>query len=143
MVPTRIPRILAFGGTLAACLWASAPGASAGSASAVEDEAVFAPIESIRYDFGSKSMSGYFIEQASFCHVMLMVSEATDPEKSPAPSGARIRLALAPGQIAGLDSEEGRSLNFTCGEGGRTLLVNAGETGTLVKLQMHHETVTQ
>ena len=143
MFPIRIPRALAFGGTLTACLWASAPTASAGSPSAVEDKAVFAPIESIRYDFGSKSMSGYFVEQASACHVMLMVSEATDPDQSPPPSGTRVRLVLLPGQIAGLDSEEGRSLNFTCGEGGTTLLVNAGERDRLVNLQAHGGTATQ
>jgi hypothetical protein len=139
----KLARILAFGAALAAYLWACEPAAFAGSPPAVEDKTVFAPIESIRYDFGSKSMSGYFVEQASLCHVTLMVSEAADPEKSPPPSGARIRLVLAPGQIAGLDSEEGRSLNFTCGEGGRTLLVHEGETGRLVKLQTHRETVTQ
>jgi hypothetical protein len=143
MVPMRIARVLAIGGALAACLWASMPTASAGSAPAVENKDVFAPIEGIRYDFGSKSMSGYFVEQASFCHVTLMISEATDSETSPPTSSARIRLVLAPGQIAGLDSAEGRSLNFTCREGGRTLLVNAGETGRLVKLQTHRETVTQ
>jgi hypothetical protein len=142
MFPMRIARVFAFGGTLTACLWASAPTASAGSPPTVEDKAVFAPIESIRYDFGSKSMSGYFVEQASACHLTLMVSEATDPDKSP-PSGTRVRLVLLPGQIAGLDSEEGRSLNFTCGEGARTLLVNAGERGRLLNLQTHRETVTQ
>lgn len=143
MVPMRMTRTLALGGTLAACLWACAPTALAGSPTTVGDKAVFAPIESIRYDFGSKSMSGYFVEQASFCHVTLMISEAADPDKSPPPSAARLRLVLAPGQIAGLDSEEGRSLNFTCGAGGRTLLVNAGETAKLVKLQARRETVTQ
>ena len=143
MVPMGMTRILVFGGTLAACLWAGAPTASAGSAPTAEDKAVFAPVQSIRYDFGSKSMSGHFVEHASFCHVTLMISEAADPDKSPPPSAARLRLVLAPGQIAGLDSEEGRSLNFTCGEGGRTLLVNAGETNRLVKPQTHRETVTQ
>jgi hypothetical protein len=138
----KIASALAFSGTLAACLWASAPNASAGSA-AVKDKAVFGPVESIRYDFGSKSMSGYFVKQASACHVMLMVSEATDPDRSPPPSGTRVRLVLAPGQIAGLESEEGRSLNFTCGEGGKTLLVKAGERGSLLKLQAHRETVTE
>jgi hypothetical protein len=143
VVPIKIARVLAFGGTLAVCLSASAPTASAGSRSAAEDRTVFRPIQSIRYDFGSKSMSGYFVEQASACHVMLMVSEATNPDTSPQPSGARVRLVLAPGEIAALDSEEGRSLNFTCGDGGRTLLVHEGETGGLVKLQAHRETVTQ
>ena len=74
---------------------------------------------------------------------MPMVSEATDPDKSPPPSATRVRLVLLPGQIAGLDSEEGRSLNFTCGEGGTTLLVDAGERDRLVHLQAHGGTVTQ
>ena len=101
MLPMRIARVLALGGTLTACLSASAPAVSAGSPPAVEDKAVFAPIESIRYDFGSKSMSGYFVEQAGACRVMLMVSETTDPDKSPPPSATRVRLVLSPGQIAG------------------------------------------
>ena len=143
MFPVRIPRVLAFGGMLTACLWASAPAASAGSPSAGEDKAVFAPIESIRHDFGSKSMSGYFVEQAGARRVMPMVSEATDPDKSPPPSATRVRLVLSPGQIAGLDSEEGRSLNFTCGEGGTTLLVDAGKRDRLVTLQAHGGSDTQ
>ncbi len=143
MFPMRISRVLAFGGMIAACLWAWVPAASAGSPSAVEDKAVFGPIESIRYDFGSKSMSGYFVEQAGACHVMLMVFETTDPGKSPPPSATRVRLVLLPGQIAGLDSEEGRSLNFSCGEGGTTLLVDAGERDRLVNLHALRGTATQ
>jgi hypothetical protein len=44
-------------------------------------------------------------------------------------------LMLLPGQIAGLDSEEGRSLNFTCGERGTTLSVDAGERDRLGNFQ--------
>jgi hypothetical protein len=42
---------------------------------------------------------------------------------------------LDPGQVAGLDSEEGRSLNFTCGEDAKTLVVNYGERSKLVAQQ--------
>ena len=143
MFPMRIPGVLAFGGMIVACLWAWAPAASAGSPSAVEGKAVFTPIESIRYDFGSKSMSGYFVEQAGACRVMLMVSERTDPEKSPPPSATRVRLVLLPGQIAGLDSEEGWSLNFTCGDRATTLSVDAGERDRLVNFQALRGTPTQ
>ena len=142
MFPKKIPGVLAFGGMMTACLCAWAPAASAGSPSAVEDKAVFAPIESMRYDFGSKSMSGYFVEQAGACHVILMVFRTTDPDKSSPTSAARVRLVLLPGQIAGLDSEEGRSLNFTCGEGGTTLHVDAGAKDRLLNLQAHRETAT-
>ena len=47
----------------------------------------------------------------------------------------RVRLVLNPGQTAGLDSEEGRSLNFTCDEGATALLVDSGEREKLVELQ--------
>lgn len=67
--------------------------------------------------------------------VMLTVFETTDPDKSPPPLATRVRLVLLPGQIAGLDSEEGPSLNFTCGERGTTLFVDSGERERLVNFQ--------
>jgi hypothetical protein len=64
-----------------------------------------------------------------------MVAEK-NPDDQPLPfTAARVRLILNPGQIAGLDSEEGRSLNFTCGEDATTLLVDVGERDRLVELQ--------
>ena len=137
MFSKKLPRISAFAGTIAVglCAWASA--ASSGSPSPAEDRAQYVPIQSISYDFGSKSMSGYFVQQAGTCLVMLMVFEKSDPDKSLPPSATRVRLVLNPGQIAGLDSEEGRSLNFTCSEGATTLLVDVGERNRLVALQTH------
>jgi hypothetical protein len=42
---------------------------------------------------------------------------------------------LDPGQVAGLDSEEGQSLNFTCGESASALVVNYGERSKLMAEQ--------
>ena len=75
------------------------------------------------------------MEQASKCLVTLMVSEKTDPDAAPPATAARVRLVLSPGQMAGLDSEQGRSLNFTCGEGATALIVDVGETEKLLDLQ--------
>ena len=106
---------------LSACAGTAAIGLSASAAlsqtQAPIGQAKYAPIQNISYDFGSKSMSGYFVEQASQCLVMLMVSEKADPDAAPPATAARVRLVLSPGQMAGLDSEQGRSLNFTCGDG--------------------------
>ena len=109
-----------------------------------EPPASYRPIESISYNFGSKFMSGYFVEQASHCLVTLLVIERTDPDKRPVPptSAVRVRLVLSPGQIAGLDSEEGRSLNVTCGDQATALLVNTGERNELVALQKEILTTT-
>ena len=132
MLIGKIAQASAFAGTVAISLWASAASAQSQS---VKSEAKYAPIQSIRYDFGSKSMSGYFVDQAKRCVVMLMVSEKSDPDAAPSSTATRVRLVLNPGQTAGLDSEEGRSLNFTCGEGATALLVDSGEREKLVELQ--------
>jgi hypothetical protein len=132
MLIGKIAQASAFAGTVAISLWASAASAQSQS---VKSEAKYAPIQSIRYDFGSKSTSGYFVDQVKKCVVMLMVAEKGDKDAAPSSTATRVRLVLNPGQTAGLDSEEGRSLNFTCGEGATALLVDSGERERLVELQ--------
>jgi hypothetical protein len=113
------------------------PGSAVVGGSAVPNEgnARYLPIQSISYEFGSKAMRGYFVQQGSVCVVTLMISERSDLD-SPSPSTAtRLRLMLDPGQIAGLDSEEGRSLNFTCGEDAAMLIVDYGERSKLMAQQ--------
>jgi hypothetical protein len=133
MLIGKIARASTFAGTVALSLLTSA--ASGQSQAPVKGEAKYAPIQSVRYDFGSKSMSGYFVDQAKRCVVMLMVTEKGDPDAAPSSTATRVRLVLDPGQTAGLDSEEGRSLNFTCGEGATALVVDSGDREELVELQ--------
>jgi hypothetical protein len=130
MVSRNLPGVSACAAVIAAGLWASSPAAAAESG-----QASYLPVQSISYEFGSKAVSGYFVQQAQTCVVALMVAEKSDPDQPPPPSPARVRLVLTPGQIAGLDSAQGRSINLTCGEGAATLLVDVGETGKLVALQ--------
>ncbi len=66
---------------------------------------------------------------------MLMVYEKTDADAAPSSTATRVRLVLNPGQTAGLDSDEGRSLNFTCGGGATALVVDTGDRAKLVELQ--------
>ena len=136
MLSRKLLGISAFAGTIAVSLWTWMPAAWSGPSPA-DDTAQYAPIQSISQDFGSKSVRGYFVQRAGACLVTLMVSERSDPDKSLPPSATRIRLLLRPGQIAGLDSEEGRSLNLTCSNGATRLLVDAGETDRLVELRAH------
>ncbi len=126
----RIAQASVFAGTVVAGLWTSAA-----SSQQRMEEVRYRPVDSISYDFGSKSTSGYFVEQARKCVVMLMVYEKLDPEASSTRTATRVRLVLNPGETAGLDSEEGRSLNFTCGEGATALIVDSGEREKLVELQ--------
>jgi hypothetical protein len=133
MLSRKLPGIAASVGVLAAGLWVWIPPAAGGSP--LEDQARYQPVQSISYEFGSKKLSGYFVQQAATCVVTLMVVENSDPEGPLPPSPARVRLVLYPGQVAGLDSAEGRSLNVTCGADAATLLVDTGETGELAGLQ--------
>ncbi|MGH6927725.1 MAG: hypothetical protein ACREEV_05365 [Dongiaceae bacterium] len=99
------------------------------AAPAAGDQATYKPMQSISHDLGSKSAIGYFLREAGECQIVLMIAENTDPEAGPMPSAARLRLALQPGQAAGLDSEEGRSIDLTCGAGAATLTVRSGQFG--------------
>ena len=95
----------------------------------------YLPVQAMSHDIGSKSMRGYFVQSNGACSVVLMITERTNPE-TPAPlSAARVRLVLQPGAMAGLDSVEGRSLNFTCDRAAARLLVDEGETGALMARQ--------
>jgi hypothetical protein len=100
----------------------------------VEGDALYLPIQSISYTFGSKIASGYFVQRNSVCLVTLMIDEKTDPDL-PSPTAARVRVMLDPGQVAGVDSEEGRSLSFTCGDDAATLVVSYGERDKLMQKQ--------
>ena len=129
----RSARASSFAGALVLALWASA--ASSQPPESPMEEITYRPIDSIQHDFGSKSTSGYFVQQAAHCVVNLMVYEKPDLDAPSSRTAARLRLVLNPGETAGLDSEEGRSLNFTCGDGATALVVDAGERAKLVELQ--------
>lgn len=132
MSSRKLPGVPAFVTLLAGGLWAWVPPASAAP---LEEQASYQPVQSISYEFGSKKLSGYFVQQAATCIVTLVVAERADGEEPPALSPARVRLVLYPGQVAGLDSAEGRSLNLTCGADAATLLVDTGETDALAGAQ--------
>jgi len=135
MLSKKTSGVVAIAGITVVALMASAPAAISGSPSSSQSHAEYQPVQSISYEFGSKSMSGYFVQEDSACLVMFMIAEKSNPEMSLAPSPTRVRLALFPGQIAGLDSEEGRSLNVTCGVDAATLIVDTGDTRKLIARQ--------
>ena len=117
------------------CSWGLGSDASAAPPEVASGQARYKPIQSMTYEFGSKLMTGYFVKQSTACVVTLMITERSDPEEPLGLSPMRIRLILWPGQIAGVDSEEGKSLNFTCEEDAAALLVDSGERDRLVALQ--------
>jgi hypothetical protein len=127
--------IFAGAGTIAASLCVSVPIASSGPLESTEGQTQYLPVQSISHQFGSKFMSGYFVQQGATCFVALMLIETNAPDAVSPASATRVRLVLYPGQIVGLDSEEGRSVNLTCGENATTMLLDTGERDRLVAQQ--------
>lgn len=97
--------------------------------------AEYLPVQAMSHDVGSKSMRGYFIQSNGACSVFLMISERINSEAPVPLSAARVRVVLQPGAVAGLDSAEGRSLNFTCDRAAAKLIVDEGETSVLLTQQ--------
>ena len=129
MSRNKMSTTMAIGATAVLGLALLASAASADLSAPVGSMDRYVELQSISYDFGSKSTSGYFVQMDGQCQVVLMVAEKSDPDADQAPtSPARVRLALVPGQAASLDSEEGRSLSFTCGTDAGSLTVTHGAT---------------
>jgi hypothetical protein len=118
--------------TVALCLCAWTSAASSEPAPGV-NRAHYEALQSISHEFGSKFTSGYFVSETGKCLVTLMVAENNNSELGQ--TAARVRLMLTPGQMAGLDSEEGQSLNFTCAPDATALVVDRGERDALMAYQ--------
>ncbi len=116
-------------------LIALAPGAVRGGEAAGDGRDRYEARQAVSYEFGSKFTSGFFVPSAGKCLIRLMIIEKSSLDEPPTVTAARVRLSLYPGQVAGLDSEEGRSLNFTCGQGAEALLVDKGERDKLIASQ--------
>ena len=85
--------------------------------------ATYRSAQAISYQLGSKRAIGYFMRVDGACQVTLMIAEAIDPDLAQPTSAARLSLSMMPGQSAALASEEGESLELTCGSGAETVLV--------------------
>jgi hypothetical protein len=133
LVKTPFKWILSAAGSFAICL--SVGGSAALGELPAQGQARYEARQNISYELGSKFTSGFFVRHAGACMVTLMVVEKSPPDNPLPVTAARVRLTLLPGQIGGLDSEEGSSLNFTCTEGAAALLVDIGERDKLVTLQ--------
>jgi hypothetical protein len=117
---------------LVACLstWTSAA-SSEGTVSAR-----YGVLQNFSHVFGSKFTTGYFVSEKGKCLVTLRLTLNTDPETPwGRTSGAHVRLLLNPGQMAGLDSEEGQSLNLTCTTNATALIVDSGAKDALIATQ--------
>ena len=70
--------------------------------------------QAISHSFGSKRAVGYFAAQNGNCALTMFLAEAEDGHV--APSAARIRMTVKPGDAAELTSAEGGSIEVRCGQ---------------------------
>jgi hypothetical protein len=124
-------RHAAFAAFFAACV---STGSSASSIEAAVSSR-YDVLQSFSHEFGSKFASGYFVREIDRCLVTLNIAEKNISERQPGQTAAHVRLILNPGQMAGLDSDEGQSLNLTCTANGTALILDSGEKDALIAFQ--------
>ena len=81
----------------------------------------YAPSQAISHPFGSKRAVGYFAAKDGNCAMTMFLTEAEDGHV--APSAARIRFTVKPGDSAELASAEGAGLEVKCAENGAAVEV--------------------
>ncbi|MEM7221378.1 MAG: hypothetical protein AAF495_00260 [Pseudomonadota bacterium] len=127
MTKQRFMSTMVLGGALATgFIWSASSGVAPLPHGVSEN--VYRPIQSISYTLGSKQAIGYFAKGDGQCDVTMMVVETSDPELASPTSAARLRVSLNPGQQAGIDSVEGRTIEMICGNSADTLVVLDGDT---------------
>ncbi len=93
---------------------------------AVTGERSYLPVQAIDYPLGSSRAVGHFRQRDNVCQVTLMLVDESGVELGDARATARLRFALRPGQTAGVDSDEGRYIDLTCGPKAKSLTVHDG-----------------
>ncbi len=93
---------------------------------AVTGERSYRPVQAIDYALGSSRAVGHFRQHDNMCQITLMLVDESGVELRDARATARLRLALRPGQTAGVDSDAGRYIDLTCGPEAKSLTVQDG-----------------
>ena len=86
------------------------------------DVETFTPTDGISYELGSKRAMGFFEPKNGRCRVTLIIAEAVDPSAGL----PRVSLPIRPGESATFTSEQGRSIELTCGKGAQTVSIKCG-----------------
>ena len=121
----------AFAALFAACVFTGSLAASTEAAMGAR----YGVLQVFSHEFGSKFASGYFVREIDRCLVTLKIAEKGTTENQSGQTAAHVRFVLNPGQKAGLDSEEGQSLNLTCNTNATALILDSGGKDALTAAQ--------
>jgi hypothetical protein len=83
------------------------------------------PNQGISLDIGTKRGASYFLNETGTCKLIVMVAEALVGDDVPTQPATRFEVALEPGKTGRVDTAEGRSLEFTCAPGARSMSLRA------------------
>jgi hypothetical protein len=110
----KVFAVAAAGAALATIVGLAAAGVGAAHAMETAGARSYASQQAISYSFGSKRAVGYFAAQNGTCALTMFLAEAEDGYI--APSAARIKFTVKPGESAELSSVEGQNLEVKCGK---------------------------
>jgi hypothetical protein len=104
----------AAGAALATTIGLAAAGNGSAQAGEMAGLRSYTARQAISHSFGSKRAIGYFAAQNGACALTLYLAEAGDGHA--APSAARVKFTVKPGDSAQLSSVEGDGLDVKCGK---------------------------
>ena len=73
-----------------------------------------APIQAVTHEFGDRTVLAYFTRGTGTCDAVLMTHQEPGP---------RVRVSLAPDQVATIENVDGGALELTCGVEAARMLV--------------------
>jgi hypothetical protein len=76
---------------------------------------------------GTKQTISYFQNEGGTCKLTLMVAEAFNGEDVPNVTTVRFQVAIGAGEVARMDTADGKSLAFACAAGAQELSISEGE----------------
>lgn len=89
---------------------------------------VVKPLAGLSFDIGSKQAVGYYEVQDGACNLTLLVGDAAlDADGAAKSIPARFSSLIQAGRSAGIDTGEGKRVEFLCSAGAQTLLTRVVE----------------
>src|SRR6476661_7597810 len=113
----QLLKFAAAGGVVACTL-----GTPAGADELAQNLGPVGPHEPILTEVGSERVIAFYEPDNGQCAVNAVVFDKTDAYTGMT-TAARVRVSLAPGQTASIDSAENKSLTLKCGDDAETLAI--------------------
>ncbi|MGQ0671790.1 MAG: hypothetical protein ACT4N2_02755 [Hyphomicrobium sp.] len=116
---------LRMSGLGAAAILAGAVGAAV---AADKPAAVMKPVHGVSFDVGRSHAVSYFTAESGVCNLTMVVADILTDDVLPVSAGTRFNVAIAGGKTARIDTAEGKSVEFTCAAGAKSVSLRKLDT---------------